>query len=88
MTITAGTKCFMASFNHLFLLSAERCFAIKHLFAYENLITEVRIIIASGLAWAAAIVLLMENATMTFCDKVSSVYYSARDSLYPCNDLN
>ena len=65
VTIAVGIKCFMASFNHSLLISAERYFAVKHPFAYENLTTEVRIIIASGLAWAAAIVVPMENATMT-----------------------
>ena len=42
-------------------MSAERYIAIKHSFAYENLVTEVRIITASGLAWAVAIILPMED---------------------------
>ena len=50
-----------ASFNHLLLMSAERYVAIKHHFAYENQVTEVRIIIASGLAWAAAFALPMDS---------------------------
>ena len=45
----------MRSFNHLLLLSAEGHVAIKHPFAYENLDIEVRIIVASGLSWVAAI---------------------------------
>ena len=39
-------------------MSAEHYVAIKHPFVHENQVTEVRIIIAaSGLAWAAAIIL-------------------------------
>ena len=48
-------KCVPASLYHLFLMSLERYIAIKHPFAYENRVTEGRIIIASGLAWATAI---------------------------------
>ena len=47
--------------NHFVLLSAERYIAIKHSFAYENLVTEVRIIVASGLMWAVAIILPTED---------------------------
>ena len=54
-------RCVFASLNHFVLLSGERYLAIKHSFAYENLVTEVRIIIASGLAWAAAIILPLED---------------------------
>ena len=49
--------CFLASFHHLVLLSAERYFAIKHPFTHEAQVTEVRIIMASALAWGAAIIL-------------------------------
>ena len=49
--------CLLASFHHLVLMSAERYFAIKHPFVYETQVTEVRIILASALAWAAAIIL-------------------------------
>ena len=49
------TRCVMRSFNHLLLLSAEGHLAIKHPFAYEDLVIEVRIIVASGVSWAAAI---------------------------------
>ncbi|XP_078342985.1 adenosine receptor A3-like [Oculina patagonica] len=56
VSITTSNVCLMASFNHLLLMSAERYLAIKHTFAHENQVTEVRIIIASGLAWAAAII--------------------------------
>ena len=55
------TRCVMASFNHLLLLSAERYIAIKHSFEYENVVTEVRIIVASGVSWAAAILFPMEE---------------------------
>ena len=39
-------------------MSAERYIAIKHPFAYESQVTEVRIIMASALAWTAAIILI------------------------------
>ncbi|XP_078342986.1 adenosine receptor A3-like [Oculina patagonica] len=55
------SKCLFASLYHLFLMSAERYLAVKHSFAYENHVTEVRIIIASGLAWAAAIILPVQD---------------------------
>ena len=49
--------CLLASFHHLVLMSAERYVAIKHPFVYETQVTEVRIIMASVLAWAAAIII-------------------------------
>ncbi len=58
-------KCVLASLYHLLLMSAERYVAIKHPFAYENHVTEVRIIIVSGLAWAAAIILPTEGLWLT-----------------------
>ena len=51
----------MKSLNHLLLLRAERYLAIKHPFAYENLVTEVRVIVASGVSWASAILFPMEE---------------------------
>ena len=57
LSTTVMGKCIIASISHLLLISAERYVAIKHPFAYENLVTEVRIMIASGLVWAAAIIL-------------------------------
>ena len=54
-------RCVMASVNHFVLLSTERYIAIKHSFAHENLVTEVRIIVAPGLMWAAAIIPPMED---------------------------
>ena len=42
-------------------MSAERYLAIKHSFTYESLVTEVRIILASSLAWAVPIILPMED---------------------------
>ena len=47
----------MASFTHLILTSAERYAAVRHPFVYENQVIEVRIVIASGLAWDIAILL-------------------------------
>ena len=63
MVITV--KCILASLYHLLLMSAERYFAINHPFAHENQVTEVRIIIASGLAWAAAIILPTQDLWLT-----------------------
>ena len=58
---TVTLKCFLASFHHLVLMSTERYFAIKHPFAYEIRVTEVRIIMASALAWATAIIIPSES---------------------------
>ena len=49
--------CSLASLHHIVLMSAERYVAIKHPFTHETQVTEVRIIMASVLAWAAAIIL-------------------------------
>ena len=50
-----GETCIAASLLHLLLMSGERYLAIKHPFAYENgLVTEARIIMASGMAWMCA----------------------------------
>ena len=49
--------CLLASLHNLVLMSAERYIAIKHPFRHETQVTEVRIIMASALAWAAAIII-------------------------------
>jgi len=54
-------RCVFASLNHCVLLSGERYLAIKHPFVYANQVTEVRIIVVSGLVWAAAIILPLED---------------------------
>ena len=61
-----GETCIAASLLHLLLMSGERYLAIKHPFAYENgLVTEARIIIASGMAWmCAAIVYGIKNSIL------------------------
>ena len=59
--VTFTSKCSLASLHHLFLISAERYFTVKHPFTYKTLVTEVRVIIASCLAWAAAVLLPVEN---------------------------
>ena len=59
MAITS--RCVLASLYHLVLMGGERYLAIKHPFAYDNLVSEVRIIIASGLAWAAVFILPLED---------------------------
>ena len=61
ITVALNLRCVIASLNHFVVLSAERYLAIKHSFAYENLVTEVRIIVASGLLWAATIILPKED---------------------------
>ena len=61
ITVAINLRCIIASLDHFVVLSAERYLAIKHSFAYENLVTEVRIIVASGLVWAAVIISPMED---------------------------
>ena len=61
ITVAITFRCIIASINHFVLLSAERYIAIKHCFAYENLVTEVRIIVASGVIWATAIIPPIED---------------------------
>ncbi|XP_078363034.1 adenosine receptor A3-like [Oculina patagonica] len=58
-------KCVLASLYHLLLMSFERYLAIKHTFAYEDQVTKARIMIASGLAWAAAIILPTQDLWLT-----------------------
>ena len=55
---TVTLICLRASFYQLIVMSAERYIAIKHPFAYESQVSEVRIIMASALAWTAAIILI------------------------------
>ena len=57
-----GQTCVTASLFHMFLISGERYLSIKHPFAYENgLVTEARIIMASGLAWMCALTIFNIN---------------------------
>ena len=58
-------KCVLASVFHLLVMSAERYIAVEHPFAHETRVTAVRIIIASGLAWALAIIVPTHNLWMT-----------------------
>ena len=53
---TISIICLLASLHNLVLMSAERYLAIKHPFRHETQVTELRIIMASALAWAAAII--------------------------------
>ena len=56
--VNVSVTCALASFYHLFVMSGERYLAIKHSFAYETgLVTEARIIIASGLSWVTAVII-------------------------------
>ena len=61
LSITVTLKCVLVSSHHLVLMSAERYVAIKHPFTYETKVTKARIIIASALAWATAIILSSKN---------------------------
>ena len=55
----------VASLHHLLLISAERYLAIKHSLQYDNLVTEIRIIIVSGLVWTTTIFLPLEDMSTT-----------------------
>ena len=69
---TVTGKCLKASFTHLILMNAERYVAVRHPYAYENQVTEARIIIASGLAWAIALLLPTEDVVKSKTDFVSN----------------
>ena len=71
IAVAITLRCVIASLNHFVVLSAERYLTIKHSFVYANLVTEVRIIAASGLAWAAAIILPMDVFWPTNIKKVA-----------------
>ena len=68
LSVTLTGKFLTASVCHLILLSAERYVAVRHPFTYENQVTEVRIIIASGLAWVIALLLPMQDVFKTNTD--------------------
>ncbi|CAH3132806.1 unnamed protein product [Pocillopora meandrina] len=78
-----GQTCIAASTLHLLLMSGERYLAIKHPFAYENgLVTEARIITASGLAWMCAAIaygirvsILPEISFVSISAVISAVVY-------------
>ena len=78
-----GQTCTAASLLHLLLMSGERYLAIKHPFAYENgLVTEARIITASGLAWMCAAIaygirvsILPEISFVSISAVISAVVY-------------
>ena len=61
ITVAINLRCNISSLNHLVVLSAERYLAIKHSFAYESLVTEFRIMVASSMAWAFPIILPVED---------------------------
>ena len=69
------TKCVTASILHLFLMSGERYLAIKHPFTYENQVTEIRIMIASGVVWAAAIILPLRSTYLFVTLTVSLTFF-------------
>ena len=78
-----GQTCTAASLLHLLLMSGERYLAIKHPFAYENgLVTEARIITASGMAWMCAAIaygirvsILPEISVVSISAVISAVVY-------------
>ena len=71
-----GETCVASSLLHLLLMSGERYLAIKHPFAYENgLVTEVRIIMASGLAWMCAVIIF--GIKTSFLREIGVVFISA-----------
>ena len=71
-----GQTCTAASLLHLLLMSGERYLAIKHPFAYENgLVTEARIITASGLAWMCAAIVY--GIRVSILPEISLVFISA-----------
>jgi len=67
------SKCLIASSTHLILMSAERYAAVRHPFAYEDKVTEVRIIIVSGLAWLIALLLPTKDVFKTKTDSVGNL---------------
>ena len=69
---TLPFKCLMASFTHLIFMSAERYVAVRHPVVYESQVTEVRIVIASGLAWVIALLLPVEETPKTKPDFVKN----------------
>ena len=71
ISTTTTFICIFASLHHLVLMSAERYVAIKHPYAYEAVVTEVRIFLASCLAWAAAIIFSVETLFPTAVVAVS-----------------
>ena len=71
-----GETCIAASLLHLLLMSGERYLAIKHPFAYENgLVTEARIITASGMAWMCAAIVY--GIRVSILPEISVVFISA-----------
>ena len=53
-------------------MSAERYVAVRHPFTYENHVTELRIIVAFGLAWVIALLFPNEDVLATNTDFVSN----------------
>ncbi len=82
ISIVVTQTCLLTSLNHLLLISAERYVAIKHPFAYENHITEGRIILASGLAWAVANLLRIGKLLETLGDIATIIAVSITVTLF------
>ena len=59
--VAITTRCVITSLNLFVLLSAERYIAIKDPFAYENLVTETRIIVVTGVTWVVAVLIPTED---------------------------
>ena len=57
-TVSLVISCF-ASVFHLVLINGERYLAIKHTFTHASVITKVRLVFCSALAWIAAALFLL-----------------------------
>ena len=57
VVVVVSIRCVLASVFHLFLISAERYIGIHYPLRYSNMVTETHILLASGIAWIAAIIL-------------------------------
>ena len=64
--MTVANFLIVASLIHLVLISIERYLAMKHPFAYITLVTEVRLLFASALAWLMSLILYI---LVRFVDK-------------------
>ena len=65
-----------ASVSHLVLISGERYLAIRHTFTYASVVTKVRVVFCSALAWiASALFLLMlsYSRVMAFAFQVTTL---------------
>ena len=65
-----------ASVSHLVLISGERYLAIKHTFTHASVVTKVRVMLCSALAWIAAalfLLILSYSKVMAFALQVTTL---------------